>query len=122
MFDLLPNDPVSHGIDIEPGHITPDPVGLQEGNAAAHERIGHLGAGEAISLVEHLPKRPVRKLGEKKPSEQGPRPAGKPFMDGDNRSVVLLNLLFPQGQIGDEGDVEIFLYHSVSASAAIEFD
>jgi hypothetical protein len=32
-------------------------------------------------------------------------------MDRDDRPVVLLNLLLPQGQIGDEGDVEVFFYH-----------
>ena len=31
-------------------------------------------------------------------------------MDGDDWAVVLLDLLFPQGEGGNEGDVEMFFY------------
>ena len=31
-------------------------------------------------------------------------------MDGNDRAVVLLNLFFPEGEGGDEGDIEMFFH------------
>ena len=45
-----------------------------------------------------------------KAAEQRPGPSGKPLVDGDDRAVVLLDLLFPQGEGGNKGDVEMFFY------------
>ena len=35
----------------------------------------------------------------------------KPFIDGDNGAVVLLNLLFSQGEISNKRDIEISFDH-----------
>ena len=53
----LLDDPVGHGIDVKAGDITADPVGLQDGGAAAHEGVGYLEACEIIGFVEGLFKR-----------------------------------------------------------------
>jgi hypothetical protein len=48
--------------------------------------------------------------GKDKPAEQRTRPPGKPFVHGYDRSVILLDLLFPKGERGDERNVEAFFY------------
>ena len=112
MFDLLLDDPIGHGVDVEPGDITAEPVGLYEWSAAAHEWIGDLDPLQTVCLVKGLPQGLVEKFGKQQASEQRPGSSGKPFVDGDNRPVVLLNLLFTQGEVGYEGDFKIFFYHN----------
>jgi hypothetical protein len=38
------------------------------------------------------------------------RADGEPLVHRDDRPVILLDLLFPQGKGGDEGDVEVLFY------------
>ena len=63
---------------------------------------------EVIGGIEGLPEGSVAELGKKEPAKERARSAGEPFVDGDDGSVVLLDLLFPQGKGGDERDVESF--------------
>jgi len=110
VFDLPVNDPPCHGVDVISQHVAPDPVGLDERGSAPHERIGNGDPLEVVSREERLLERPVAVLGEEQPPEQGPRPTCEPLVHGDDRPVVLLDLFFPQGQGGDERDVEVRFY------------
>lgn len=110
VLNLPVNDPPRHGVDVVPQHITPHPVGLDEGRAATHEGVGDGEPIEVISGEEGLLERLVAVFGEEQPPEQGPRPPGEPLVHGDDRPVVLLDLFFTQGQGGDEGDVEVGFY------------
>jgi hypothetical protein len=55
-----------------------------------------------------LPERPVTELGKEKPAKQRARSAGKPFVDGNNGTVILLDLYFPQSKSGNEKGIESF--------------
>jgi hypothetical protein len=52
-------------------------------------------------------------LGEEQTTKKGTGTAGEPFVDADNGPMVLLNLLFPKGQIRNKGDIELILYHGL---------
>jgi hypothetical protein len=93
VLNFLANNPVRHGIDVKPGHIAPEPVGLKDRCAAPHERVGDMATGKTVRRVKRLAKRPVRKLRQQQAAKQGPRPPGKPLVHSDHRPVVLLNLL-----------------------------
>lgn len=110
MFDLPADDPVGHGVDVEAGNVAPHPVRLDQRGAAPHERVGDGDPFQVVGAVECLPERLVAVFGEQQTAKQCPRSPGKPLVHGDDRPVVLLDLLFPQGQVGDEGDVEVFFY------------
>ena len=51
MFQLPLDDPVSHRVDIVPNDVTPDPVGLNQGDSAPHERIRNPESFKSIRLV-----------------------------------------------------------------------
>ncbi len=70
--------------------------------ASAHERIEDGKAGKVIGGIEHVPERLVYEFGKNQPAKQRPRPPRKPLVHGDNRPVVLLNLLLTQSKGGDE--------------------
>jgi hypothetical protein len=112
MFDLLLNDPIGHGVDVETGDIATKPVSLYEGSAAAHERIGDLDPFQTVCLIEGLWQGLVEKFGKQQAAEQRSGSSSKPLMDCDNWPVILLNLFFTQSKVGYEGDIEILFYHS----------
>jgi hypothetical protein len=80
-----------------------------------HERIGNPSALQVVCLVKGLAKRSTREFGQQQAPKQGPRPPGEPLMYRDDRPVVLLDLFFPQRQIGDEGYVEVFFDYLISS-------
>src|SRR5690606_7982829 len=85
-----------------------------------HERVGYRPAGKVVRLEEPVPQRTVPELAQGQSTKEGARPTGKPFVDGDNRAVILLNLLLPQGQSGDEFYIKNFLYaHSITLAEPI---
>ena len=49
----------------------------------------------------------VAELGERQPAEQRARTAGEPLVNGDDRPVVLLDLLLSAGHCPDERYVEV---------------
>ena len=55
-----------------------------------------------------LPEGSVAELSEEKASKERARPAGKPFVNGDDGTVILLDLLFPQRQGGNKRNIESF--------------
>ncbi len=104
--EFLPHDPGGHGVDVEPLAVAAQAVGLDQRRSAAHEGVSDLPTREGVGLVEDLPQRVVTELGQGQGAEQGSRPAREPLVHGDDGPVVLLNLLFLEGQGGNEGDVE----------------
>jgi hypothetical protein len=106
VLDLFADDPRRHRVDIESEHVAADAVSLQEGGAAAHEGIGDNSLGKIVCDKIALGKRTLGELGEYQAAEEGAGAAGKPFMDGDDRSVILLDLLLLERQSGDQGDIE----------------
>ena len=111
MLDFLFDDPIRHGVDIEAGHLATQAVRFQERRPAPHEGIGNPEVLQIVRPVEGLAKRTVREFGQQQSPEQGPRPPGEPLMHCDDRPVVLLDLLLPQRQIGDERYIEVFFDH-----------
>lgn len=109
VLDLFADDPGRHGIDVESQDITADAVGLDQRRAPAHERVGDDPAREIVGPEESIFQRPIAELGEDQAAEQGPRAPGEPLMDGDDRPVILLDLLLLEGQGSDQCDVEIAL-------------
>ena len=109
MLDLLLNDPPSHRVDIETEHIASQAIGFQQGSPPPHERIGYDSSLEGVGLVETVSERSLNKLSQQEASKEGPWATGKPLVDGDDRAVVLLDLLLSERQVGDEGNVKIVL-------------
>ncbi len=106
MFDFLFYNPVRHRVYIVADHIATDSIGFYQGRAPAHEGICNEQAVELIRVVESFSQWPFGKFGKKKRPKKCPRAAGKPFMYRNNRSIVLLDLLFPKCQIGNKGNVK----------------
>jgi len=42
VLDFLTHDPIGHGIDVKPGHVTAHPVRLHQWRSSAHERVGDM--------------------------------------------------------------------------------
>jgi len=97
-IDLFVHDPRRHRIDIRPDDVAADPVGFEQWGSATHERIGNCHALEAVGTVICLLDRLAAEFREKQPAEQRSRPTRKPFVYGNDRAVILLNLLFTQRQ------------------------
>ena len=98
MLDLLPHDPVRHGIDVIADNVASETVRLKERRAAAHERIEDGKAGEIVGRIEYIAKRFIAEFRKDQPTKKRPRSPCEPLMDRDDGPVVLLNLLFTQGQ------------------------
>ena len=105
-LDLFADDPGGHGIDVESIDAAANAVRLDQRRAAAHEWVGNPQSGEVVRPEERVRQRVLAEFGEDEAAKQGARAAGKPLVDGDDRAVVLLNLLLPQRHLGDEGDIE----------------
>ncbi len=109
MLNLLPHDPVPHGVDVITDHVAAKTVGFKERGASAHERIEDGKAGKIVGRIKRVPERFVYEFRKDQPAKQRPRPPRKPLMHGDNGTIVLLNLLLAQSKRGDERYVE-FLF------------
>ena len=103
---LLLDHPIGHGVDIIADHIASHAVSFYEGGASAHKGVKDLSAGEILALEELISQISFDELGKEKTAKEGARPSGEPFVDGDDRPVVLLNLFLVQGQISDKRDIE----------------
>ena len=119
VLDLLPDDPPRHRVDVPTSDVAPEPVGFDERCPPTHERIGHALARKRVRPEEQLSDGCLAELGEKKAPEERTGPPGEPLVHGDDRTVILLYLLFAQGECGDEGHVEVSLDAHVVASGTI---
>ena len=50
------------------------------------------------------------KFGKKECTEEGTGSTGKPFMDGNEGTIILLYLLLPQSQIRNKRNIKILFY------------
>jgi len=116
MLDFLPDYPIGHGVDIAPRNVAPYAISLHERRSTAHERIGDTKAFKIMTVVEGFLERRIDEFREQKRPEQCSGAASKPFMDGDRRPIVLLDLLFPQSQSGHKWNIEKLFYHDVYQS------
>ena len=62
--------------------------------------------GKSFAVKEALREGPVAEFSEREAAKQRAGPPGEPFVDGDDWTVVLLNLLLAAGHLRDQGDVE----------------
>ena len=111
MLEFLADNPVGHGVDIAAKHLAAQPVGLDERCAAAHEGVGDLQAFQIVGFEEVIPQAARYELRQQETAKQRTGPPGKPLVHGDDRTVVLLDLLLAESEVGDEGEVEGFLDH-----------
>lgn len=111
MLNLLAHDPVGHWVDIAPAYAAPDPVGFHQRCAAPHERVGDMPPRQMVAFVKGFAQRLINKFRQDEPSEDRAWPPGKPLVDRDRRTVILLDLLLPQGKIGNKGHIETCLNH-----------
>ena len=116
MLDFLLYDPVGHRVDIVADNIATETIGFEEGRATTHEGIGYAEPLKMVCTVKRFFQRGFCKLGEQQAAKEGSGPAGKPFVNGNDGPVVLLDLFLPQGQIGYEGYIKIALNHWASSS------
>ena len=114
VVELLADDPPRHRIDVETEDLAAQPVGLKDRSTAAHKRIGDADPVQPVRAIERLPQWGVGELRQQEPPEERARPPGEPFVDRDDWTIVLLNLLLPQGEVGDERNIEVFLDHGGS--------
>src|SRR6516164_4260505 len=103
MLDLLPYDPRRHGVNVEPLNIATDTVRLYQRRASPHKRVGYAPVREGVGLVKQVLHGAISEFGKDQSSEKRARAAGEPFVDGDDRPVILLNLLLSQGLLRNEG-------------------
>lgn len=99
MFDFSANNPVGHGIDVETDDVTSKSICFHEGSAAPHERIGDCDAVELVGCVECVGEWLFNEFGEDQPPEESSRTAGEPLVDGNDWTVVLLNLLLAKSKV-----------------------
>jgi hypothetical protein len=116
MLYLLPHDPIRHWIDILTNDITSETVGFEQRAASTHERIGYSEPLKIVCTIEGFLQGVLDKFGKQQTTEECSGTAGKPFVNGNNRPVVLLDLLFPQRQVGNEGHIEVTFNHRVFSS------
>lgn len=117
MVDLFTDHPCRHRIDVEAQDVTADPIRFEQWSTAAHEWIGDGAPGEIVGGEEALGEGLVTELGERQSAKQRARSPGEPLVNGDDRPVVLLDLLFTPGHCRDERDVETgFDGHGVTES------
>ena len=121
VFNLLFNNPKGHWIDVKTGDITAHPVCFQNGNAPSHEGVRNMETVKMMGPVINFFEMPLAKLGQNKSPKQGSGTSGKPFMNSNNRAVVLLNLFFTARQIRNKGDFKLLFDHRVVFSLLIFF-
>jgi len=111
VLDFLPHNPVGHGIDVVADHIAPEAIGFEQRGASPHEGIGDTQPRQIVGMIIRLGNWSLYEFGKKQPAKKGAGPSGKPLVHGDNRPVVLLNLLLLQRQSADEGYVKVAFDH-----------
>jgi hypothetical protein len=107
MADFLADDPCGHGVDVKTKSIAAETVSLNERGSSAHEGVGDAFARELVRLEIRFLYGIIRELGQYKSAEQRSGPSGKPFVDSDERAIILLNLLFAQRHACDKRNVKI---------------
>src|SRR6266446_3690609 len=110
MIDFFSHDPGRHGIDVEPHHVTSNSVRLDQRDSATHERISNDLVLEIVSDEECLVEPTVNKFGEQQRAEERARSPGEPFVNGNYRSNVLLDLLLLDRHRRNERNIEATLY------------
>ena len=106
MFDFLADDPRCHRVYVKAGHVAANAVGLDQGRAAAHERISDFSAGKIVASEVEVGKWCFTEFGKRQRPEQAAGPPSEPLVYGDYGAVVLLNLLLTQRHGGNEGNIE----------------
>ncbi len=95
---FLPHDPPRHGVHIRTSHSTTNAVRLHHRRAATHEGIKDPHLRHLLALIECLVDWLLSKLGQDQRAKERPWSPGKPFVHGNDGTVVLLDLFFPQSQ------------------------
>src|ERR1700733_4866021 len=96
MFNFFAYNPSGHRVDVEPFHVASDPIRFDQRSASAHEGIRNTLVREFIALEKDVFDRSLPKLRQNKRAEKCPRSPGKPFMNRDNGTIVLLDLFLAQ--------------------------
>ena len=103
----LPNDPEGHWVDVRSHDVKSKTVGLVDRRAAPHEGIGDDSFEIVCPPIGRFERLLTIEFGHKQGPENGPRAASKPFMDADDGTVILLDLLLALRQNRCERGVEI---------------
>ena len=106
VLDLLADDPRRHRVYIEALHGASEAVRLDQRRPAPHERVRDADARQVIRSEKGAFQAILPELREDQPAKQGSRAAGKPFVNANDRAIVLLDLLFPERHFGDQGNIE----------------
>ena len=109
MLDLLANDPGRHRIDVKSLHVATETVRFDQRGSAAHKRISDSTTREVVGGKERVLQRALPELGKDQTTKQRARTPREPFVNADDRAIILLDLLFPEGQSGDHRNVEVSL-------------
>jgi hypothetical protein len=64
VFDLFPNNPVRHRIDVVAKHVTPKSVRLKKRRATTHKRVRNPLTSQVVGLVKHFSLRPAGEFRE----------------------------------------------------------
>ena len=105
-LDCFADDPGGHRIDVEAFHVASDAVRLDERRSASHERVGDPKSREVIRAKVEILQATLAEFREQETAKQGARTAGEPFVNPDDRTVVLLDLLLAQRHLCDQRDIE----------------
>jgi hypothetical protein len=107
-LDRLPNQPVRDRIDITADHAKTESQCFKNSGAAAHKRISD-DTLDVIAAPIRFIQWCVGKLRQHQTAEYASWPASEPFVDADNWSIRLLDLLLAEGKGRDEGRIELSL-------------
>ena len=86
-------------------------IGFEQGRASSHKGIEDAHVLERMPLIKGLTQWNIGEFSQQQRPEERSRTPSKPLMHGNDWPVVLLNLLFPQSQVGDKRDVKSSLNH-----------
>ncbi len=117
VLDFPLHDPVRHGVEVPAHNIATHTIGLDQRGTASIEWVPDANPTKVVGAVEGISQGSIHELGEQQTPEERSRPAGKPLVNGDDGPIVLLYLLFPQCQVGNEGCVEIPFNHRIEPFA-----
>ena len=106
VLDLLADDPGRHRVDIEALHVASDPVCLDQRRPPAHERVCDLDSRKVVRFEIYVCQPAIPEFRQDEAAKQGSWSAGKPLVNADDGAVVLLDLLFPERHLRDQGNIE----------------